>query len=586
MVSAFTMAKTEISTEQGTAGGAAADIAAADNAAEVAPVVNAEEAEPEAAHSDEVEGALGDGPEDEEAQEEEGAGEAEEAETEEAAGEVQQDDQERQPEIEQQVAAGTVQTGGQEITQTNQAQPPLPPPNSDPSATPAMLETSIDSKDLPSKEQMFRKFNDEIQRLAKLPNKAFFNAIAKRGVLLLGANGDPERFLPVKALTDLHSGMLEEIKSQDSFETLQKQFKTALGLISQGSAGVQKSCLDVKGFLGKRERDRKREEAAKKVTEEAEDVKRTTSAAAAKASELKKKLQQEEDQAGQVVSPICVALAEAGQLGIPEIELMTMAAIADINAMDDDHSDAAKLFDRPWMVLPEDKMLLWSGHEKVLRSMGGWAKQCKAMDDFKDHGRCQFPMKLGADQSQELINHMKIKEVMADISAVAGGHVFLTTVWIFAVGPSVRQAAVLPNMAGMFKVMYDGEIDYFLIEIASMKRIMLIGGAEEGHQLAALVSTLENATGTHLLALMEAGLVVKYAKHVQNSALYVPMGWIAIEAASATKRLHYGIRMSVMTNTAKACRDYEMCIDYYGKAGRDIKRMKAILQCMSPQDLD
>ena len=86
-----------------------------------------------------------------------------------------------------------------------------------------------------------------------------------------------------------------------------------------------------------------------------------------------------------------------------------------------------------------------------------------------------------------------------------------------------------------------------------------------------------------LAALSAAGVKMYHGTHDTGEFLFVPQGWIVIEASACTE-LIFGYRKAFMQVSQAAVNQYKTAISLYKASARDVSRMDAILRVMEEHE--
>ena len=85
-----------------------------------------------------------------------------------------------------------------------------------------------------------------------------------------------------------------------------------------------------------------------------------------------------------------------------------------------------------------------------------------------------------------------------------------------------------------------------------------------------------------LAALTAAGVNMYHGTHDTGELLFVPQGWIVIEA-SVSYDLIFGYRKAFMQMSKAAVSQYKSAISLYKASARDVSRMDKIVKVMEDQ---
>ena len=130
----------------------------------------------------------------------------------------------------------------------------------------------------------------------------------------------------------------------------------------------------------------------------------------------------------------------------------------------------------------------------------------------------------------------------------------------------------------MVKCLLGGELTVVLIEIASLMKHLKGPDGDESKALSEseLAAAVKEATDDKLKKWLDDGVKVFRATLGPQMSLWIPMAYMVAEQSVGLKRIHYGIRKSVMHVSDISVAAYNQCVDIQTASGKDTKRMKAI----------
>jgi hypothetical protein len=96
-----------------------------------------------------------------------------------------------------------------------------------------------------------------------------------------------------------------------------------------------------------------------------------------------------------------------------------------------------------------------------------------------------------------------------------------------------------------------------------------------------LMKSMEELTAEVVDKMRGAGVKIFQIELVHNELLYIPMGYMVLEKASASHALVYGVRKSLFTSTEQSKDAYTLFRAACAAENRNTARMDAILANMA-----
>ena len=169
--------------------------------------------------------------------------------------------------------------------------------------------------------------------------------------------------------------------------------------------------------------------------------------------------------------------------------------------------------------------------------------------------------KCGKEQADglftELFNVLKNKPL--DITSVAPS--FNCTTWLVGYAADYQFAGLLPNSAGMFKLMWKGSEDLYAFSLSQIEPLIMhmFDVPQEEITVDIIKEKLTNATEEVLAQLVDSGLQPYHIKLGEGMMCFVPVGWFVLEHTSGGASI-FGMRKSVFFKDGQGSSHKEYCL--------------------------
>ncbi len=233
------------------------------------------------------------------------------------------------------------------------------------------------------------------------------------------------------------------------------------------------------------------------------------------------------------------------------------------------------------MLHKSERFLLWAGDKNVGKALSTFATQYKRSKDCISHGRTQYPLmpKYGKEECMEYTK--KYIEPFVNISQVAGGSQFMDNVWFFGYMPGHIKLSLPHNCAGVVKAVACGEVHVVLFDIVTLLKFTKDEQLEGYGKLEDVMASLEKCTEEKLTSMSKGGVVIYQHTLVAAQLLFIPMGYVIMERASAKETLIYGVRRSFFKSSDRSRESYSAMRQLFAASGKPTSRMDELLALMS-----
>jgi hypothetical protein len=147
--------------------------------------------------------------------------------------------------------------------------------------------------------------------------------------------------------------------------------------------------------------------------------------------------------------------------------------------------------------------------------------------------------------------------------------------------PDMSFVGFQDNSAACIKVMSMGKVRTLLIKTSTLVETTRtkVGPAAENLDY---IDSMRSFPQQQLQDLCGGGVKMWQCIHCPGDLLYIPHGYVCVESSVSAKQsdLVFGFRKSFMGKRESAIADYASCIELFLGAGRDVGRMRAIIDAM------
>ena len=222
-----------------------------------------------------------------------------------------------------------------------------------------------------------------------------------------------------------------------------------------------------------------------------------------------------------------------------------------------------------------DELLTKPVMQQVLTGFGG---RYKKLAGFKEEGKVTntLAVKQGKEDTEAFFSKM-FKQLKQPLSLTQVSSVWNTTSWIWGYqATTYMNVGQTPNGASMFKIQVLGEVDTWVINIASLKKALdELGTAYTG--MDSLLKIITDMDAGAFSKLKETGLKVYYHKSTADTFSWAPAGSIVAEKAGDSP-LIYGLRKSVFFDSADSKASFGCFVEMMRKGGSDVSKFETVLQ--------
>ena len=237
----------------------------------------------------------------------------------------------------------------------------------------------------------------------------------------------------------------------------------------------------------------------------------------------------------------------------------------------------------PWMMSGGEDLAACLGDSALQRALSSWGSQYKRAMSNAKLTQASLPMddKQGRPSFNAYIEKLLPRSEVPDISEVAGGKGFMDATWLFGLAMDNTCAGFIPNHASTFRVLVVGEVRFFIIEWCSLSSVMLQNEPEPKPNPEALLTKLQTLDETALTEILKQGINSRQCVLKAKQVLFIPAGWLVVEAAVPQGEHIYGLRKNVFLKSS--ANKYEEGIKITQASGNSesaCERMRKVLEIL------
>ena len=404
---------------------------------------------------------------------------------------------------------------------------------------------------------------------------ASFEEILKDGAAKKPFKHEVDKCKTLQAMKDSCDDVLA-IEERSAYHSFQDDFEDAMLVAKELMDSVVVAASDVSSQWKAKGRAEVRKKKAEEQTAQKLLLKQVREEAAQKAKEIREK--NAEPATGLAAMFTCdVAKIQ----GVAEVQKYTSVPLAGSDP------GSASVWDRPFILSNDEDVALFLGDDKVQGALSTYGSKYK-----KDLPRAKLKESMGRTQ-QKLEDAGALEAVQTlfkqfsacecDISEVQGGEIFMKSAYLFGYLPHPDMSFVgfQANSAACIKVMSMGKVRTVLIKTSTLVDTTRtkVGPAAENLDY---IDSMRTFPEKHLQDLCKGGVKMWQCIHCPGDLLYIPHGYVCVESSVSAKPsdLVFGFRKSFMGKRESAIADYASCIELFQGAGRDVGRMRSIIDAM------
>ena len=348
-----------------------------------------------------------------------------------------------------------------------------------------------------------------------------------------------------------------QLQRVEEYEALKAEWQVLSASASSIATSISKVSGDVSEHLDTKVRETKRQQARNAAAEKTKALKAIREQAKQAAEEIKAK---PKNTAAHPVFSLDADMAEKAFEAVPVLE----------------GTEKIQSWSTPWVVnnWKEGKECLTETSLK--KSLDTFAAQYKKLGD--SGGRHQYLLQAGAVKTMVdklLLSAMPAAHSMLDLEAedIEGGGKFMAATWLYGFNPGMNYVGLTPNAAAQVRVHAKGEVQLMLFHWQDFSEKMKLAG----EAFSKALDHVSKLTDEKLEDLKANG--VKMWKHTltENELIFVPAGFVSVEACDLTCTEVYGIRKSFFPTTDQSVVDsYRNVLTQFAKDKRSIGQMEAV----------
>lgn len=307
------------------------------------------------------------------------------------------------------------------------------------------------------------------------------------------------------------------------------------------------------------EAERKRVVARKEQEEQSNKLREVREEAKKKAEEIKKK---------NAPTKKTLPVFGADRDGLPEAPVVEGVASPDWKA--------------PFVWRTCEPLQLCLGDIALQKSFTSWANQYTKPSEVSG-GRHQYPLqpKFGKEAPEQFFKSFNIPNVL-DVSKVQGGAGMMQAVWLFGFDVDMKHCGYYPNNACLLRSHVLGEVSCLWIETSSAVKYVTenLGQDKAQLDLGLLMDKVGELDTDALKAWRDGGVKMMCHLCKAGDLVFVPAGWIAVEATQPEQKLVYGFRKTFFMSNQESINAYSAVRDLFQRAKRNTERMDEVLKKM------
>ena len=150
---------------------------------------------------------------------------------------------------------------------------------------------------------------------------------------------------------------------------------------------------------------------------------------------------------------------------------------------------------------------------------------------------------------------------------------------MFGYDPKMKAAGQTPNGLCMLKTLLAGHVDVLTVDCKSFLAALKVQHGLDQVSAEDLEKHAQNVDMDFLIQLKNQGAQFLYAKWLAQDTLFIPCGWIVVEA-TIFGSLVYGARRTFFTKSQNAFTSYEELLGCHVAAGKKTDHMMEALEMM------
>ena len=443
-------------------------------------------------------------------------------------------------------------------------------------------EAAADDEDIKSQtlsQQMAKLYGLHRLRTQEAITSASFAEILKDGAAKKPFKLEVDKCKSLQTMNDSCDEVLG-IEERSAYHAFQDDFEDAVLVAKELMDSVVVAASDVSSQWKAKGRAEVRKKKAEEQTAQKLLLKQVREEAAQKAKEIREK--NAEPATGLAAMFTCDIAKIQGVAEVPKYTSVPRAGT--------DPASASVLWDRPFILSNDEDVALFLGDDKVQGALSTYGSKYK-----KDLPRAKLKESMGRTQTKlrEVEDAGALEAVQTlfkqfsacecDISEVQGGEIFMKSAYLFGCLPHPDMSFVgfQANSAACIKVMSMGKVRTVLIKTSTLVETTRtrVGPAAENLDY---IDSMRTFPEKHLQDLCVGGVKMWQCIHCPGDLLYIPQGYVCVESSVSAKPsdLVFGFRKSFMGKRESAIADYASCIELFQGAGRDVGRMRSIIDAM------